>query len=108
MAKAIEKLASGGSRSVPINSLGGFEDVRRPECHQEQSSGHLKVVQDGNSAMARALGVNPGIKLEFTGDMNSIDIKKINKTMISGKHRKQQGICVAQHVWPHDVVSRAS
>ena len=111
MAKAIDKLASSGSRSVPISDVEGFEDARgsvSSSRNSVKSSGHLQVVQDGNSAMARALGVNPGLKFAFTGDMENIDVSKLRKNMVSGKHRKNAGIVVKQHVWPHDVVSRAS
>ena len=67
------------------------------------------MISDGNSKMARALGVNPGVKFAFTGDTNNIDISKLRKNMQSGKHRKGSGgIVVREHVWPHDVVSRAS
>ena len=112
MAKAIDKLASAGPRGVPISDVEGFEDARgslsSSKNSNKSSSGHLKVVQDGNSAMARALGVNPGVKFAFTGDLDNIDISKLRKNMVSGKHRKNAGIVIQQHVWPHDVVSRAS
>ena len=66
------------------------------------------MVSMGNSEMARGLGVNPGIKLAFTEDTENIDMSKLKKNMHSGKRRKNGGIMVRQHVWPHNVVSRAS
>ena len=106
---AFEKMANSGSRSIPIADLDGFgASGGAPPAKKTSSSGYLRVVQDGDSDMARALGVNPGLKLEFTGDLNEIDPSKLKKTMISGKHRKNSSLVVRQHVWPHDVVSRAS
>ena len=107
----LEKVAGAGAQGrVPISSLGGFEDVGGAAAPaRKESAGTLKMVLSGKSKMARALGVNPGMKLAFTGDTDNIDVSKLRKNMQSGKHRKSgTGFCVRQHIWAHDVVSRAS
>ena len=116
MAAALERVAeSGASRRVSIASLSGFEDSTdgasggASSGSKKNSAGTLKMISSGKSKMARALGVNPGMKLAFTGDTDNIDVSKLQKNMQSGKHRKTgTGFCVRQHVWAHDVVSRAS
>ena len=109
LASALDKMASSGSRGrVNLSDLSGFDESPRDPAPPKHSSGTLELVQDGKSAMARALGVNPGMKFAFKGDMENIDVSKLRKNMGSGKHRKQSNIVVRQHVWPHEVVSRAS
>ena len=111
MAAALEKVASSGSdRRISIASLSGFEDSDGgvAPAARKQSAGTLKMVSSGKSKMARALGVNPGMKLAFTGDTDNIDVSKLQKNMQSGKHRKRGGFVVRQHIWAHDVVSKAS
>ena len=109
LASALDKMANSGSRGrVSLSELSGFDDPAREPAPAKHSAGTLELVQDGKSAMARALGVNPGMKFAFKGDMENIDVSKLRKNMGSGKHRKQSSIVVRQHVWPHEVVSRAS
>ena len=109
MVAAMGKMAEATNRRVPLTDLGGFEDAGgSAAAAPKNSSGTLKMVSSGKSEMARALGVNPGVKLAFTGDTDNIDVSKLKKNLQSGKYRKQGGIVVRQHVWPHDVVSRAS
>ena len=40
--------------------------------------------------------------------MTSVDLNKIKKNMVSGKHRTNQGIVLRQQFWPHNCVSPAS
>ena len=74
MTAALEKVAdSGASRRVPISSLNGFGDSTDgasggASAASKNSAGTLKMVSSGKSKMARALGVNPGMKLAFVGD----------------------------------------
>ena len=75
MVAAIGKMADASNRRVPLTELGGFEDAGSSEASvQKSSSGTLKMVSSGKSDMARALGVNPGVKLAFTGDTDNIDV----------------------------------
>ena len=108
----LEKVAGANSAGrVPISTLGGFEDAGGAAAssnRNQYSAGTLKMVSSGKSKMARALGVNPGMKLAFTGDTDNIDVSKLKKNMQSGKHRKSGGFVVRQYTWAHDVVSKAS
>ena len=106
---------SNAGRRVSISSLNGFEDSTdgasggASSGSKKNSAGTLKMISSGKSKMARALGVNPGMKLAFTGDTDNIDVSKLQKNMQSGKHRKRHGgFVVRQHIWAHDVVSKAS
>ena len=91
MADPIEKMADSSSRCIPLSALSGFEDAGSSASSvQKNPAGTLKMVSMGNSEMARGLGVNPGIKLAFTGDTENIDMSKLKKNMHSGKHRKKR------------------
>ena len=116
MTKVLEKVVdSNAARRVSISSLDGFVDSTDgavggvTSASKKNSAGTLKMISSGKSKMARALGVNPGMKLAFTGDTDNIDVSKLQKNMQSGKHRKRHGgFVVRQHIWAHDVVSKAS
>ena len=109
MVSAIEKIAqSNRPQQVPISTLSGFGAAPTSSSGGQTAPGGLRLIQDSNPEMARALGVTPPLNWAFEGDMTNVEYSKIRKTMKSGKHRSNEGLVLQLQFWPHDLVSAAS
>ena len=113
LADAIAKLGDARPNQVPISALSGFGSSAPPNPPPGQSAASsgtgLQLLEPGNPDMARDLGLsNVPLNWAFEGKMESVDLNKIKKTMVSGKHRSNQGLVLRQQYWPHDCVSAAS
>ena len=108
LAAALEKLATNNAGQVPISALSGFDaSSGAPSC-AKSNSGNLQLIEPENPEMARELGLNVPLNWALNGPVTSVDISKIKKSMVSGKHRSNQGLVLRQQFWPHDCVSAAS
>ena len=78
LADAIAKLGDARPNQVPISALSGFGSSAAP------------APPSGNPNMARDLGLsNVPLNWAFEGKMDSVDLNKIKKTMVSYDARRR-------------------